>query len=67
MALGYVILDQTLTSFQLVGATTVLIGILISSVSPSKFAFWRAKPTGTYEEVFTPGTAHENLREDVQK
>tara|TARA_B110000902_G_scaffold267182_1_gene358900 strand:+ start:6962 stop:7906 length:945 start_codon:yes stop_codon:yes gene_type:complete len=65
--LGYVVLDQALTNFQIAGAVTVLIGILIASVSPSKLAFWRAKSTGTNEEVFTPGTTHGKLREDVQK
>lgn len=49
MVLGYVVLDQALTNFQLFGAATVLTGILITNVSLSKFAFWRSKPIRTYE------------------
>ncbi|EED35679.1 regulatory protein [Luminiphilus syltensis NOR5-1B] len=42
MALGYVVLNQALTPWQLLGAGTVLIGILITSVPPSKYIFWRS-------------------------
>lgn len=49
MVLGYVVLDQALTNFQLFGAATVLTGILITNVSLSKFAFWRSKPIRTYD------------------